>query len=392
MNIHEYQAKGLFRDFGINVLDGLLAVSAKEAVENAKQISGGIWAIKAQIHAGGRGLGGGVKIAKSLKEVEKYSKEILGMRLVTPQTTSDGKIVKKLYIEKGCDIKKEFYLSFSFDRSSEKIALVASASGGMNIEDVSEKNPELISKILIDPMIGLSNFYAIEVISFLNLDKHLGAKFNKLLKEIYDLYIKTDAIMVEINPLVLTADDEFIPLDAKMSFDESALFRQNKIKIMRDLDEEEPSELEAKEYGLSYVKLDGDIGCMVNGAGLAMGTMDTINSVGGKSANFLDVGGAANPETVAKAFEIILRDKNVKVIFINIFGGIVRCDRIAKGILDATKIASVDIPIVIRLDGTNKSEAMEILKEANLKNIISAKDIEDGAKKAVKLSTQKSLA
>lgn len=388
MNIHEYQAKGLFRDFGIKVLDGLLAVNAKEAVENAKQIGGGVWAIKAQIHAGGRGIGGGVKIAKSLKEVEQYSKQILGSKLITPQTSKDGKLVKKLYIEKGCNIQKEYYLSFSFDRTSEKIALVASSSGGVNIEEVSEKNPELINKILIDPMIGFCRFHATQMISFLKIEQNLANQFFELLGQIYELYLKTDAILIEINPLVLTKEGEFIPLDAKMSFDESALFRQNKIKIMRDLDEEEPSELEAKEYGLSYVKLSGNIGCMVNGAGLAMGTMDTINSVGGQSANFLDVGGAANPITVAKAFEIILRDKNVKAIFINIFGGIVRCDRIAEGILKATELTEVNVPIIIRLDGTNSKEAMEILNSSRLKNIVLASDIEDGAKKAVKLAKE----
>ncbi|MSN96284.1 ADP-forming succinate--CoA ligase subunit beta [Campylobacter sp. FMV-PI01] len=385
MNIHEYQAKSLCRDFGINVADGLLANSVEEAVENAKKLGGLIWAVKAQIHAGGRGLGGGVKIAKSLDEVKKYATEILGMTLITPQTDKFGKVVKKIYIEKGCDIKKEFYLSFTFDRNSEKIGLIASASGGVNIEQTSS---DLIKSLLIDPQIGLMEFHSLEIASFLGFDKELSIKLHSFLNKLYNLYIKTDANLVEINPLILTQDDDFMPLDAKMNFDDSALFRQEKIANFRDLDEEEPSEVEAKNHSLSYVKLDGNIGCMVNGAGLAMGTMDTINSVGGKPANFLDVGGGANPQTVAKAFEIILRDKNVKSIFVNIFGGIVRCDRIANGILEATKLTQIDIPVVVRLDGTNAKVAAEILKQANIKNIISVDDLEIGAKKAVELAKE----
>ncbi|CZE48249.1 ADP-forming succinate--CoA ligase subunit beta [Campylobacter geochelonis] len=386
MNIHEYQAKELCRDFGINVADGELATSVDEAVQAAKRLGGSVWAVKAQIHAGGRGLGGGVKIAKSLDDVKKYAEQILGMTLVTAQTGPEGKLVKKVYIEKGCNIAKEYYLSFTFDRNSEKVGLIASASGGMSIEEVSHDNPELIKSLLIDQEIGLCDFHALEVASFLNFDKDLSLKFGNIVKSLYNLYTKTDANLVEINPLVLTAENDFMPLDAKMGFDDSALFRQPKIASMRDLDEEEPSEVEAKEHGLSYVKLDGNIGCMVNGAGLAMGTMDTINSVGGKPANFLDVGGGANPQTVAKAFEIILRDKNVKSIFVNIFGGIVRCDRIANGILEATKLTKVDIPVVVRLDGTNAKEAADILKGANIENIITVDGLESGARKAVELA------
>lgn len=386
MNIHEYQAKELLRDFGIKVADGLIAFSVDEAVENAKKLGGDVWAVKAQIHAGGRGLGGGVKIAKNLDEVKKYSEQILGMTLITAQTGPQGKLVKKIYIEKGTKIKKEFYLSLTFDRNSAKIGLIASAEGGTSIEEVAKNSPEKVKSLLIDPQIGLHGFHALEVASFLGFDKDLTKQFSKLLSDLYKFYIKTDANLVEINPLVLTQDDELIPLDAKMGFDDAALFRQERIANMRDLDEEEPSEVEAKNYGLSYVKLDGNIGCMVNGAGLAMGTMDTINAVGGKPANFLDVGGGANPQTVAKAFEIILRDKNVKSIFVNIFGGIVRCDRVANGILDATKLTDVKVPVVVRLDGTNAKEAAEILKTANIKNIISVSDLEAGAKKAVEIA------
>lgn len=388
MNIHEYQAKELMKDFGIKVANGFLATSISEAVEAAQRLGGDVWAIKAQIHAGGRGLGGGVKIAKNLEEVKKYSEAILGMTLVTAQTGKDGKLVRKIYIESGTKIDKEYYLSLTFDRASAKIGIIASAEGGMSIEEVSHNNPEKIKSILVDPQIGLMDFHSLELASFLGFDSDLIIKFDKFLKALYNLYIKTDANLVEINPLVLTTDGELIPLDAKMSFDDSALFRQEKIASMRDLTEEEPSELEAKEYGLSYVKLDGNIGCMVNGAGLAMGTMDTINSVGGKPANFLDVGGGANPSTVAKAFEIILRDENVRSIFVNIFGGIVRCDRIANGILEATKLVNVEIPVIVRLDGTNAKEAAEILKSANIKNIISVDGLESGAKTAVEMANK----
>lgn len=383
MNIHEYQAKELCRDFGINVANGGLALSVDEAVEVAKKLGGNVWAVKAQIHAGGRGLGGGVKIAKNLDEVRKYAEQILGMTLVTKQTGPEGKLVKKLYIEQGCNIAKEFYLSFTFDRAREQVGFIASASGGMGIEEVDHS---LIKTLSIDPQIGLRDFHAYEVGGFLGFDKELNAKFYKFVNNLYKLYMATDANLVEINPLVLTAENEFFALDAKMGFDDAALFRQEKIAAMRDLDEEEPSEVEAKNYGLSYVKLDGNIGCMVNGAGLAMGTMDTITYCGGKSANFLDVGGGASPETVAKAFEIILRDKNVKSIFVNIFGGIVRCDRIANGILEATKLIEVKVPVIVRLDGTNAKEAAEILKGANIANIHSANDLEEGAKLAVKLA------
>ncbi len=385
MNIHEFQAKELLRDFGINVADGIMVVSVDDALNAAKKLGGSVWAVKAQIHAGGRGLGGGVKIAKSLDEVKEYASKILGMTLVTKQTGPEGKLVKKLYIEKGTNIDKEYYLSLTFDRINECIAVIASADGGINIEEVDH---DKIITIRIDPQIGLRDFHSLAIADFLNLDKDLSVKLHVLLSKLYRLYWQTDSNLVEINPLVLTKENDLIPLDTKMGFDDSALFRQEKIANMRDIDEEEPSELEAKTYGLSYVKLDGNIGCMVNGAGLAMGTMDTINGVGGKPANFLDVGGGANPQTVAKAFEIILRDKNVKSIFVNIFGGIVRCDRIANGILEATKLTKVEVPVIVRLDGTNAKEAAEILKQANITNIISAPDLESGAKMSVELANK----
>lgn len=388
MNIHEYQAKALCKEFGIKTADGLLALTSLEAVNNAKKLGGEIWAIKAQIHAGGRGLGGGVKIAKSLNEVKHYAKDMIKMTLITPQTGKNGKVVNKIYIEKGCKIKKEFYLSISFNRDSQKLCLIASSSGGMSIEEISSSNPELIKAIFIDPQIGLMDFHILEISSFLGFDKDKYTKFHDILTKIYDLYMQKDAVLIETNPLILDEDDEFLVLDAKMSFDDSALFRHPEILALRDLDEEDNAEIEAKKHSLSYVKLDGNIGCMVNGAGLAMGTMDAINFAGGKPANFLDVGGLASSHTVAKAFEIILKDEFVKVIFINIFGGIVRCDRIANGIIEAINLINPKIPIVIRLDGTNAKEAEDILKKANILNLIPVKNLEDGAILSVKLSKE----
>ncbi|NLY03517.1 MAG: ADP-forming succinate--CoA ligase subunit beta, partial [Campylobacter sp.] len=385
-NIHEYQAKEICSKFGIKITGGLLASTVDEAVESAKKLGGSVWAVKAQIHAGGRGLGGGVKIAKSIDEVKKYANEILGMTLVSPQTEASGKLVKKIYIEKSCDIKQEFYISFAFDRSSGNIALIASSSGGVSIEEISETSPQLLKTIYIDPVIGLMSFHSIEMANFLKFDIYQTKKFCEVLDKFYQIYITLDAQLVECNPLVLDKADDFIALDAKMSFDDSAIYRQSEISQMRDIDEEEPSEVEAKRYGLSYVKLDGNIGCMVNGAGLAMATMDSIKFEGGNPANFLDVGGGASSQSVAKAFEIILDDKNVKSIFINIFGGIVRCDRIAKGILEATKSVKVKIPIIIRLDGTNADIAKEILKSVNLPNLHVATDLESGAKMAISLA------
>ena len=379
MNIHEYQAKAIFADNGIPTLKGKVAFSVDEAVANAKELGGSVWAVKAQIHAGGRGLGGGVKIAKNLDEVKDYASKILGMNLVTHQTGPEGKLVQKLYIESGVNIVKEYYLAILFNRMAEQITIIASSEGGMDIEKVAKESPEKIAKVGIDPQIGFKMFHGLEVARVLGLDKDEGKKLISMLAKLYKLYMDKDMNMLEINPLIKTAEGDFYALDAKCSFDDSALYRHPEIAELRDTTEENPAEREAAEFGLSYVKLDGDVACMVNGAGLAMATMDIINYSGAKPANFLDVGGGASPETVAKAFEIILRDKNVKVIFINIFGGIVRCDRIANGILEATKNVEVNIPIVVRLDGTNAAEAKTILDNSNLKNIKAATNLKNGA-------------
>ena len=383
MNIHEYQAKEIFRQYGVPTPRGKVATTVEEAVENAKELGGNIWVVKAQIHAGGRGLGGGVKLAKSLDEVRKYADEILGMTLVTHQTGPEGKLVQKVYIEEGADIESEFYLGMVLDRAKEMPVMMASTEGGMEIEKVAAESPEKIIKVAIDPSIGFQGFHGRELAFGLGLPKEQIGKFIKFASTLYKVYMDKDVELIEINPLVRTGSGDFLALDAKIGFDDNALYRHPDIEAMRDLSEEVPTETEAKKYGLSYIKLDGDVGCMVNGAGLAMGTMDTINYVGGKPANFLDVGGGANPETVAKGFEIILSDPNVKSIFVNIFGGIVRCDRIANGIIEATKKVEVNVPVVVRLDGTNAPEAEEILKNSNISNIISATDLLDGAKKAV---------
>ncbi|ECR2179497.1 ADP-forming succinate--CoA ligase subunit beta [Campylobacter coli] len=379
MNIHEYQAKAIFADNGIPTLKGKVAFSVEEAVENAKELGGSVWAVKAQIHAGGRGLGGGVKIAKKLDEVKAYASQILGMNLVTHQTGPEGKLVQKLYIESGANIVKEYYLAILFNRMAEQITIIASSEGGMDIEKVAKESPEKIAKVGIDPQIGFKMFHGLEVARVLGLDKDESKKLISMIAKLYKLYMDKDMNMLEINPLIKTAEGDFYALDAKCSFDDSALYRHPEIAELRDITEENPAEREAAEFGLSYVKLDGDVACMVNGAGLAMATMDIINYSGAKPANFLDVGGGASAETVAKAFEIILRDKNVKVIFINIFGGIVRCDRIANGILEATKNVEVNIPIVVRLDGTNAAEAKAILDSSNLKNIKAATNLKNGA-------------
>lgn len=384
MNIHEYQAKQLFQKYGVPTPRGIMVESVEAAVDAAKELGDSIWVVKAQIHAGGRGLGGGVKLAKSLDEVRELSDEILGMTLVTHQTTAEGKLVQKLYIEDGADIKDEFYLSVVLDRKLEMPLIMASTEGGMNIEDVAENTPEKIITIPVDPNIGFQGFHGRELAFGLGItDKAEQKNIISFAQKLFKLYMENDAEMIEINPLVRTGSGEFLALDGKMGFDNSALGRQPEILAMRDLTEEDADEVEAAKYGLSYVALDGEIGCMVNGAGLAMGTMDTINYMGGTPANFLDVGGSANAETVAKGFEIILKNPNVKAIFVNIFGGIVRCDRIANGIIEATKITEINVPVIVRLDGTNAPEASEILKNANISNLIVGDDLGDGAAKAV---------
>jgi len=384
VNIHEYQAKQVFAKYGVPTPRGIIANTPDQAVANASELGGDVWVVKAQIHAGGRGLGGGVKLAKSLDEVRELATEILGMTLVTHQTGPEGKLVHKVYIEEGADIADEFYLSVVLDRAQEMPIIMASTEGGMDIETVAHETPEKIIKIAIDPAFGFQGFHGRTLVFGLGItDKKEQAKMIKFASALYEVYMDNDAEMIEINPLIKTGSGDFLALDGKMGFDDSALGRHPDIEDMRDISEEDADEREASQYGLSYIALDGEIGCMVNGAGLAMGTMDTINYMGGTPANFLDVGGTASAETVAKGFEIILKNKNVKAIFVNIFGGIVRCDRIANGILEATKMTDVNVPVIVRLDGTNAPEAAEILKNANISNIIVGDDLGDGAKKAV---------
>jgi len=389
MNIHEYQAKQIFAKYGVPAPRGFIANTPAQALKNAQELGGKVWVVKAQIHAGGRGLAGGVKVVHSLSDVKKAATEILGMTLVTHQTGPEGKLVRRVYIEEGIEIVDELYLSIVLDRALEMPIIMALSDGGVEIETVAHKYPEKIIKIPIDPDFGYQAYQGRELISALKItDKREQYKLQNFLKALYEFYIKHDVEMVEINPLVKTKIGSFLALDAKVQFDDSALARHPEFEEMRDIHEEDPDEREASLYGLSYIPLDGEIGCMVNGAGLAMGTMDTINYMGGKPANFLDVGGNANPETVSKGFEIILRNKNVKAIFINIFGGIVRCDRIAKGIIEATKEVEVNVPIVVRLNGTNADEAAFILEKANIPNLITADDIGDGARKAVEAAKQ----
>ncbi|MDR1452038.1 MAG: ADP-forming succinate--CoA ligase subunit beta [Helicobacteraceae bacterium] len=386
MNIHEYQAKELFRRFGVPTLAGAVAFSAEEARSKAEEIGGDLWVIKAQVHAGGRGKGGGVKLARSFDEVEAIAAQILGSRLITNQTGADGKIVNRLYVESGADIQKEFYLAITLDRALESPCFIASAEGGMEIEEIARNADEKIIRVAVEPAIGFQPFHARKLAFALNLPKEAQSGFIALAKALFTCYETTDANLIEINPLALLGDNRLVALDAKAGFDDNALFRHTEIAAMRDAGEEEASEIEARQYNLSYVKLDGGVGCMVNGAGLAMATMDIIKGEGGLPANFLDIGGGASSETVAKGFEIILRDPNVKSIFINIFGGIARCDRVANGILEATRRVGAKLPIVVRLDGTNADLAKRILQEANMPNVIAADELSSGAKQAVGLA------
>lgn len=384
MQFHEYQVKDLFRKNGIRVLDGKPASTVEQAVEAAASLPSPVWAVKAQVHAGGRGKAGGVKIARSIEEVKTYASAMLGSRLVTPQTGAEGKLIRKVYIEAGAEIAKEFYFSILTDRAAEKNVIMLSTEGGMDIEAVAKKNPDAIVKTLIDPLAGLQSFQINEMSFALHLSKEEKKSFTKICTQLYNLFLETDASLLEINPLVQTKNGEFLALDGKMSIDDNALYRHPELAAEADLSDENQAELIAKEYGLSYISLDGTVGCMVNGAGLAMATMDLIKLEGGKPANFLDVGGGASAETVAKGFELILENKAVKAIFVNIFGGIVRCDRVANGIMEAVKIIKTETPIVVRLDGTNAKEAAEILSKAAIKNLIVADSFADGAKKAVK--------
>jgi succinyl-CoA synthetase beta subunit len=382
MNIHEYQAKEILRHYGVATLEGHIVDSPDKAREVAKQMGGSVWVVKAQIHAGGRGKGGGVKLAKSLDEVAALTKSILGMTLVTHQTGPEGKLVNKVFIEQGCRIKKEYYVAALLDRASGRVTLMASREGGMDIEEVAEKSPEKIHRVIVDPAVGLQPFQARQLAFAIEMPDKVAAKAAKFFIGLYKAYMATDCSIAEINPLVETEDGDVLALDAKMNFDSNGLFRHPEITELRDLTEEESSEIEASKFDLAFIKLDGNIGCLVNGAGLAMATMDIIKLNGGAPANFLDVGGGANKEKVTAAFKIILKDPNVKGIFVNIFGGIMKCDIIAEGVIAASKEVGLKVPLVVRLEGTNVELGKKILAESGL-NITPANDLNDGAQKIV---------
>jgi succinyl-CoA synthetase beta subunit len=382
MKIHEYQGKELLKTYGVPVPRGIVARSVDEAEQAARELGTDIVVVKAQIHAGGRGKGGGVKLAKSPEEARQVASEILGMQLVTHQTGPEGREVKTLLIEEGLPIDKEFYLGITLDRVTGRNTFMASAAGGMDIEKVAEETPELILKEAIDPSVGLRPFQARKLAFGLGLPADLINQAAKFMLTLYDAYEKMDASLVEINPFLLTKDNRLIALDAKVNFDDNAMFRHKDYADLRDLNEEEPLEIEASKFDLNYIKLDGDIGCMVNGAGLAMATMDIIKLAGGEPANFLDVGGGASQERVENAFRILLADENVKAVLINIFGGIVRCDMVALGVVEAAKNLGVSIPIVARLEGTNVEEGKRVLRDSDM-GIISADGMRDAAEKVV---------
>lgn len=384
MNIHEYQAKELLRNYGIPVPNGEVIHNPEDAEKASWRIRTDIAVVKAQIHAGGRGKAGGVKIAESIDDVKNYSKELLGKKLITHQTGEEGKEVKAVLIEEGCEIYKEYYLGLVLDRDKSRVTIMASEEGGTEIEEVALKNPNKIYKEIIDSLIGLTEFQARRICFNINLPIEVMNDGVKFMMNLYRLFMEKDCTLVEINPLVLTTERKLIALDAKINFDENGLFRNQDISNYRDLSEEDEKEIEASKYGLSYISLDGNIGCVVNGAGLAMATMDLIKFHGGEPANFLDVGGGASEENVTKAFKIILLDHRVKGIFVNIFGGIMKCDIIAKGIVNAAKELKLDIPLVIRLEGTNADLGMEIIKSSSL-NIFAVKDMDEGAKKILEL-------
>ena len=384
MNIHEYQAKELFRNYDIKVLNGKVAFSSEEAIKIAKEINATKWVIKAQIYAGWRGKGGGIKLANSLEEVKNFSEEIIGMNLITPQTGLAGKKVSKIYLEEACDIKKEFYLGIVLNRAEGRFTIMASTEGGMDIEKVASESPEKIFKISIDPLLGLSNFQARKIGFSLGISKAAFKSFIRLLERLTILSKEKDLTLVEINPLVLTKDEKIIALDAKINIDDNALFRQSELSNLLDISEVDPKEIEADKFDLSYIKLNGKIGCMVNGAGLAMATMDIIKLKGSSPANFLDVGGGASKDKVKGALKIILSDKDVKAILVNIFGGIMRCDIIAKGIVEAASEIDLDKPLVVRLEGTNVEDGKRILDQSDIK-VITASDLDDAASKVVNL-------
>ncbi len=382
MKIHEYQGKEILRQFGVTVPRGIPCFSVEDAVKAAETLGGPVWVVKAQIHAGGRGKGGGVKVAKSMDQVRDYANQILGMQLVTHQTGPEGQKVRRLLVEEGADIKKELYVSMVTDRVSQRVVLMASSEGGMDIEEVAHSHPELIHHIAIDPATGLKDAEAEDIASKIGVPTGSLADARTLLQNLYRCFMETDASLAEINPLILTGDGKVIALDAKFNFDSNALYRQPAIVAYRDLDEEDPAEIEASKFDLAYISLDGNIGCLVNGAGLAMATMDTIKLFGGEPANFLDVGGGATAEKVTEAFKIMLKNPGLKAILVNIFGGIMRCDVIAEGVIAASKAVSLQVPLVVRMKGTNEDLGKKMLAESGLP-IISADTMEDAAKQVV---------
>lgn len=382
MKIHEYQGKEILRKFGVTVPRGIPCMNVEEAVKAAEELGGPVWVVKAQIHAGGRGKGGGVKVAKSLEQVKEYADQIMGMQLITHQTSPEGQKVRRLLIEEGADIKKELYVSLVTDRVSQKVVLMASSEGGMDIEEVAHSNPEKIHNVVIEPSIGLTDEQADDIARKIGVPEASIVDARTNLQGLYKAYWETDASLAEINPLILTGSGKVIALDAKFNFDSNALFRHPEIVAYRDLDEEDPAEVEASKFDLAYISLDGNIGCLVNGAGLAMATMDTIKLFGGEPANFLDVGGGATAEKVTEAFKIMLKNPGLKAILVNIFGGIMRCDVIAEGVITASKAVSLQVPLVVRMKGTNEDLGKKMLADSGLP-IISADTMEDAAKQVV---------
>jgi succinyl-CoA synthetase beta subunit len=382
MKIHEYQAKDLLRAYGVPVPRGYPAFTVREAQEAAQKLGGSVWVVKAQIHAGGRGKGGGVKVARSLQEVEQFATQILGMQLKTIQTGPAGQKVRRLLVEEGADIKKEYYVAALTDRATQKVAMMASSEGGMDIEQVAHDTPEKIFKIFVDPLVGMTDRQALELAAGIGVPLASQAQAIEVLKKLYTCYMETDASLAEINPLILEGNGNIKALDGKFNFDSNALFRHPDIVALRDLDEEDPAEIEASKFDLSYISLDGNIGCLVNGAGLAMATMDTIKLFGGEPANFLDVGGGATAEKVTEAFKIMLGNKNVEGILVNIFGGIMKCDTIAEGVIAACKAVNLNVPLVVRMKGTNEDLGRKMLAESGLP-IISAETMAEAATKIV---------
>ncbi len=382
MKIHEYQAKELLRAHGVPVPRGYPAFTVREAVEAAQKLGGAVWVVKAQIHAGGRGKGGGVKLARSMAEVETLAGQILGMQLKTHQTGPEGQKVRRLLVEEGADIQKEYYVAALTDRATQKVAMMASSEGGMDIEEVAHKTPEKILKVFIDPLVGMTDAQALELATGIGVPAASQAQAVDVLKKLYTCYMDTDASLAEINPLILEGNGHIKALDAKFNFDSNALFRHPEIVAYRDLDEEDAAEVEASKFDLSYISLDGNIGCLVNGAGLAMATMDTIKLFGGEPANFLDVGGGATAEKVTEAFKIMLANKSVKGILVNIFGGIMKCDTIAEGVIAACKAVNLSVPLVVRMKGTNEDLGKKMLAESGLP-IISADTMAEAATKIV---------